>query len=94
MLAPMMIPPNFGWSNSFLVVSTDKEQALLTIYRRQADVLQEQKRIRLAGLAPEKTYVIPERNIRATGATLMQVGIVADLPWGDFASVRYTLIAE
>ncbi len=86
--------PFTGNRFSFLVVSPDKERALLTVYRRLADPLHQVERLCLAGLAPEKTYIIPELGIRATGATLMRVGLIPLFPAGDFRSVRYTVVAE
>ncbi|MBQ8684468.1 MAG: alpha-galactosidase [Clostridia bacterium] len=79
---------------SFLTVSPDKTQAKLTAYRRLVEPLQEVKRIRLAGLAPDKTYTIPALGIRATGATLMRVGLIPVFGEGDFQSVQYMITAE
>lgn len=78
----------------FFVVSADKSKAVLTAYRRLLDPIYDVKRIRLAGLAPEKTYTIPELGIRATGATLMNVGLLPTFAEGDFQSVQYTVYAE
>ena len=72
-------------------------EAVLFVYKTQNYYNQPLPRIRLAGLAPDKTYTITEKNVRAwkepcslsgkqfTGRFLMQVGIEIPL-WEDYAS--------
>ena len=74
-----------------MVVSKDKASAVVTTYRRMGSVNNAHKRIRLAGLAPDKKYRIRETGGVYAGATLMNVGLV---PWygnGDFLAKKYHL---
>ena len=77
-------------------------EAVLFVYKTQNYYNQPLPRIRLAGLAPDKTYTITEKNVRAwkepcslsgkqfTGRFLMQVGIEVPL-WEDYASRVFEL---
>ena len=78
-------------SNFFteMVVSKDKSEAILCAYRRQTNANPEIKRIRLSGLDKRKMYRIAERDITASGATLMNAGMVIHFPNEDYISVVY-----
>lgn len=76
---------------------TQNEEAVLFVYKTQNYYNQPLPRIRLAGLDPQKTYTLTEKNVRAwkepcplsgkqfTGQFLMDVGIEVPL-WEDYAS--------
>lgn len=76
---------------------TQNEEAVLFVYKTQNYYNQPLPRIRLAGLDPQKTYTLTEKNVRAwkepcplsgkqfTGRFLMDVGIEVPL-WEDYAS--------
>lgn len=78
------------------------EQACLFVYKTDNYYNQPLPRIRLAGLNPDKTYTLVEKNVRVnqqpcalsgkqfTGRFLMQVGIEVPL-WEDYASRVFEL---
>lgn len=70
------------------VVSKDKNEAILTAYRRMGGADMDLKRIRMKGLDPEKTYFCKELGEAHTGNVFMRVGIPMHFPAGDFASLR------
>lgn len=74
---------------SAAVVSKDKDKAILVCYRRMGSVNNEVKRVRMAGLAPDKRYYVPELKQTLSGAALMNVGIVPPYPRGDFTSCKF-----
>ncbi len=74
---------------SEMIVSKDRSEALLVVYRRMAVPNPTVKRITLCGLDSTKTYCIKELNITASGATLSRVGIPINYPAKDFASLIY-----
>ena len=83
--------------SSLMYVDDSKDQAVLFVYKIVNYCDQPLPRLRLAGLNPEKTYTLHERNIRVnqkacsldgkqfTGRFLMDVGIEIPL-WEDYAS--------
>ena len=71
------------------VVAKDKSRAVLVCYRRLGGVNNEVKRVRMAGLAPEKRYYVPELKQTLSGAALMNVGLVPPYPRGDFACCKF-----
>jgi alpha-galactosidase len=74
---------------AFMLVSKDKSQAHLTLYRSKAVPNPEIYRVKPQGLAPEKEYFIPELGYIVHGATLMNVGIKVDFPNRDFTTRIY-----
>lgn len=73
----------------FMVVSENKEEAILTAYRRISGVNNEVKRLAIKGLDPNKNYYITEMDKVLSGATLMNAGIPEDFPRMDFATRKY-----
>jgi alpha-galactosidase len=75
---------------SLMYVNDAKDQAVLFAYGLSSFMKQSSRRIRLAGLDPDRTYTLHEKNIRVneepcaldgktyTGAYLMEVGL--DIP--------------
>ena len=78
-------------SNFFteMIVSKDKSEALVCIYRRHTNANPDIKRVRLYGLDKSKTYNIVEREVVASGATLMNAGIAINFKNEDFTTVVY-----
>lgn len=83
-------------SNYFglMLVSKDKTKAVLTLYQRITKCNDDPKLFRAAGLAQDVDYYIPELNRTLKGATLMNAGLRADFPQGDFATINYHFIAQ
>jgi alpha-galactosidase len=72
-----------------MLVSKDKSEAIICTYRRNAVANPEIKRIRLRGLDKNKIYEISEREIVASGTTLMNAGLVVHFKNEDFTSLVY-----
>ncbi len=73
------------------VVSKDKCEAVMITYRCLAGVNNEIKRVKAAGLAPDKRYFVPELGRTLFGSTLMNVGWTPNYPRNDFGCVVYHL---
>ncbi len=71
------------------IVSKDKSEAIMIAYRRLARKNNEIKRVRAAGLAPDKRYRVEELDRTLSGSTLMNVGWQPSYPNYDFAVVKY-----
>ncbi len=69
------------------VVSKDKSEALITYVQVLNRPNHHSRRIRIPGLAPEKTYRIEGDNRTYQGSTLAHAGINIQNPWGDFKSL-------
>ena len=76
------------------IVSKDRSEAIVICYRRSVHPNDEIKRIRLAGLDPDRRYRVRELNQVLSGSALMNVGLVPDYPYCDFSTVKYHLTAE
>lgn len=73
----------------FMVVSKDKSEAILTAYRRMGGVNNEPKYLKVAGLDAEKTYSVSGYDVTFKGSTLMNIGLPAKMPKGDFVTSKY-----
>ena len=78
----------------FMVVSKDKSEAILTAYRRMGGVNNEAKYLKIAGLDAEKTYFVSGMDTSFKGATLMNIGLPAKMPAGDFTTLVYRFKAQ
>lgn len=76
-----------------MVVSKDKNRAILCVYQHTSQANGETRRVRLAGLDKQKTYRIEKLGIVASGAALMNVDLAIDLKVQDFASDMYIIEA-
>ncbi|MBQ4091140.1 MAG: alpha-galactosidase [Clostridia bacterium] len=76
-----------------MVVSKDKERAVLCTYQHASLGNAETRRIRLAGLDGNKRYRIEKLGIEASGAALMSVDLAINLKLEDFASEMYLIEA-
>lgn len=84
---------------SLMYVNDEKDHAVLFAYGLSSFMKQASRRIRLAGLDPERTYTLKERNVRHgeqpcaldgqsfTGAYLMSVGL--DVPLSTEYAIDY-----
>ncbi len=93
----LVSPYNRGGVASLMYVDDAQQQAALFVYKTDNYYNQTLPRIRLAGLNPDKTYTLTEKNVRVgqqpcslsgkqfTGSFLMRVGIEVPL-WEDYAS--------
>ena len=83
-------------SNYFseMMVSKDKKQAFVCVFRRNTAANPEIKRIRLYGLNKDGVYRIPELELSASGATLMNAGFAVRFPKEDFTTLTYNVIEE
>lgn len=93
----LVSPYNRGGVASLMYVDDAQQQAALFVYKTDNYYNQTLPRIRLAGLNPDQTYTITEKNVRVwkepcslsgkqfTGRFLMEVGIEVPL-WEDYAS--------
>ncbi len=68
------------------VVAKDRSEALYTYVQVTARPNVHSRKIRLAGLAPEKRYLVEESGITAYGDTLMRAGILMPELRGDYTS--------
>lgn len=73
----------------FMVVSKDKTDALLTVYRRMGGANVPYVRLNVRGLDPDKYYHVSGINRTIKGSTLNNTGLVASLPKGDFLTRKY-----
>ena len=78
--------------DAYMVVSKDKTEALVTyvVVRRRANV--HSRKIKLLGLAPEKTYRIEGQDRTYLGSTLMNAGILMEEGWGDHQAKLYHIV--
>ena len=74
---------------AFELVSKDKSQAHLTLYRSKIVPNDEIYRIKLQGLDPDKQYYSPELGLMVHGDALMSIGIRVSFPKGDFLTKVY-----
>ncbi len=89
-----LLSPYDGNDTAWITVSLDKNEAVFMLTRDLAQPGTYPALVKLRGLAPEKTYIIRETGESYTGAELMNLGLSVRLPWGDAASVSWTLTAQ
>ncbi len=89
-----LLSPYEGNDTAWLTVSRDQREAVLMVTRAQAQSYAYPPVVRLRGLDATATYRVEETGERYTGSELMNLGVSVPLPWGDAASVSWTLRAE
>ena len=89
-----LLSPYEGNDTAWITVSKDQTEAVFMLTRALAKAGTQPILVRLRGLAAEKVYTIQETGERYTGSELMNLGLSVRLPWGDAASVSWTLKAE
>ncbi len=80
--------------SSWMIVSKDKNNAVMWYFEALTGPAVPIRRIRLAGLDPEAVYHIKELQKSFTGAALMNAGLSVPILYGDFNSLRYTIERE
>jgi len=98
----LVSPYNKKGVSSIMFVDDTQQQAAFFVYKTANYYNQQLPRIRLAGLNPDKTYTLSEKNVRVgqkpcdlsgkqfTGRFLMEVGVEVPL-WEDYASRVFEL---
>ena len=98
----LVSPYNKKGMSSIMFVDDAQQQAAFFVYKTANYYNQQLPRIRLAGLNPDKTYTLSEKNVRVgqkpcdlsgkqfTGRFLMEVGLEIPLDW-DYASRVFEL---
>ncbi len=69
-----------------LVVAADQSKAYMVYVRKEGQPYIKMDKIRLQGLDENATYLIVERNEKASGAYLMNVGILTNVKKNDYQS--------
>lgn len=88
-----LLSPYEGNDTAWLTVSKDRTEAVLMYTRAQAQSCTFPALVRLRGLDADKVYTIAETGESYSGSELMNAGLSVRLPWGDAASVSWTLRA-
>ncbi len=89
-----LLSPYEGNDAAWLTVSKDQREAVFMLTRALAKSYAYPVLVRLRGLDEDKMYTVVETGERYSGSELMNVGLSVRLPWGDAASVSWTLRAE
>jgi len=94
--------PFEGFETVWMVVSEDKNTAIVGYYRTLQEINQGFRRIKLQGLNPHKQYYISQYNRKIYGDELMHVGLITSdgscggntVEEGDYLSRLYILKSE
>lgn len=89
-----LLSPYEGNDTAWLTVSKDQTEAVFMLTRALAKSYAYPVLVRLRGLDEDEMYTVVETGERYSGSELMNVGLSVRLPWGDAASVSWTLRAE
>ena len=89
-----LLSPYEGNDVAWITVSKDKREAVFMLTRAMARSNTLPPLVRLRGLNEALVYTVRETGERYTGSELMNLGLSIRLPWGDAASVSWTLEAE
>ena len=89
-----LLSPYEGNDTAWMTVSKDGGEAILMLTRAQAQSYAFPVLLRLRGLDADKVYTVVETGESYSGSELMNAGLSVKLPWGDAASVSWTLRAE
>ena len=77
--------------DSWMVVSKDQKEALVTFVNVHNRPNYKPFRLRLSGLLPDRKYLLLETGESFYGDVLMNGGLLVSRPWGDFKSQLFTL---
>ncbi|MBQ2929352.1 MAG: alpha-galactosidase [Clostridia bacterium] len=89
-----LLSPYEGNDTAWITVSRDKTEAVFMLTRAMAKSYAAPVLVPLRGLDADKVYTIVETGESYTGSELMNLGLSVRLPWGDAASVSWTLEAN
>lgn len=88
-----LLSPYEGNDTAWITVSPDKREAVVMYTRAQALSGTMPPLLPLRGLDEALSYHIEETGETYSGTELMHLGLTFPVPWGDAASVSYTLHA-
>ena len=89
-----LLSPYEGNDTAWITVSPDKNEAVFMLTRALAKSGTAPILVKLRGLDENKVYTVQETGESYSGSELMNLGVSVRLPWGDAASVSWTLKAE
>ncbi len=89
-----LLSPYEGNDTAWITVSKDKSEAVFMLTRALAKSGTAPLLVKLRGLDENKVYTVLETGESYSGSELMNLGVSVRLPWGDAASVSWTLKAE
>ncbi len=89
-----LLSPYEGNDTAWITVRPDKKEAVFMLTRAQALAGTMPTLVKLRGLEEKTVYTVKETGESYTGSELMHLGLSVRLPWGDAASVSYTLLAD
>ena len=89
-----LLSPYEGNDTAWITVSKDKNEAVFMLTRVLAKSGTFPPLVQLRGLDAAKTYTVVETGEGYSGSELMNLGLSVRLPWGDAASVSWTLRAD
>ncbi len=89
-----LLSPYEGNDTAWITVSKDKNEAVFMLTRALAKSGTAPVLVKLRGLDENKVYTVAETGESYSGSELMNLGVSVRLPWGDAASVSWTLKAE
>ena len=89
-----LLSPYEGNDTAWITVSKDKSEAVFMLTRALAKSGTAPVLVKLRGLDENKVYTVLETGESYSGSELMNLGVSVRLPWGDAASVSWTLKAE
>jgi alpha-galactosidase len=88
-----LLSPYEGNDTAWITVSKDKNEAVFMLTRALAKSGTAPILVKLRGLDENKVYTVLETGESYSGSELMNLGVSVRLPWGDAASVSWTLKA-
>ena len=86
-----LLSPYEGNDTAWITVSPDKTEAVFMLTRALAKSGTTPPIVKLRGLDETKVYTVQETGESYSGSELMNLGLCVRLPWGDAASVSWTL---
>jgi hypothetical protein len=86
-----LLSPYEGNDTAWITVSKDKSEAVFMLTRALAKSGTAPILVKLRGLDENKVYTVLETGESYSGSELMNLGVSVRLPWGDAASVSWTL---
>ena len=86
--------PYTGNESSWMSVSHDKIEAVVTHVYAEALPFQKPKLLRLCGLDPNADYIVEETGLVYGGDELMTHGLPLKTPWNDYMAEQFHLLAR
>lgn len=86
-----LLSPGHDNGSAWMIVSPDKEEALVCFVQILSEANALPKLLKLAGLDPDKKYAVNGEQLVLSGATLMNAGLLMEFNFGDYLSQLYYL---